>query len=342
MDRSTTPPPKPSRRRFLIACGGAAAIGAIALARRQPGGLKLAERTSAALGSKVTITALHRDVAVADRAVTAALAEIARIEHVMSLYQSDSQLCALNRDGRLMNPDPSLVEVLEAAADMAVRSGGAFDPTVQPLWTLYASSSIPSEEALAAAVKLVDWRNVHISANEIRFQQPGMAITLNGIAQGYATDRAMTVLRRHGIEQALVDAGEIASLGDKFVGRPWNVGIQHPRVKDAYIGVAELNGRCMSTSGDYETAFTADLSKNHIVDPATGRSPDTFASVTVIAPTATQADALSTAIFVLGPERGIALANASPGTDVLFVMKDGRTFSTAGFPLQSQEADHAA
>jgi thiamine biosynthesis lipoprotein len=311
--------------------------------------LQLAERSSAALGSRVSITALHQDRAIADRALAAAFDELARIEQVMSLYRSDSQLCQLNCDGVLFDPDPYLVEILRDAVSVARKSDGAFDPTVQPLWTAYANAKqnrrLPADAEVADALQRVDWRQIQISDREIRFARPGMAITLNGIAQGFATDRAMAVLKKHGIAHALVDAGEVASLGRKASGEAWQVGIQHPREKDAYIGVASLQGRCMSTSGDYQTAFTADLATNHIVDPATGRSPGEFASVSVVAPTATQADVLSTAIFVLGPDRGLKLALAEGNVDALFVMKDGRTLTTSGFPLAdptTKESSHVA
>ena len=157
-------------------------------------------------------------------------------------------------------------------------------------------------------------------------------MTLNGIAQGFAADRAMAALRRHGIGHALVDAGEIGTLGGRDASEPWKVGIQHPRRQDAYIEIAKLDGRCLSTSGDYATSFDEDHRDHHIFDPHTGRSPAAFSSVTIAAPTATQADALSTAVFVLGPERGLDLVRSSPSVDALLVLKDGRTLATDGFP----------
>ena len=123
-------------------------------------------------------------------------------------------------------------------------------------------------------------------------------------------------------------------MGRKAGAEQWTVGIQHPRENDAYMAVVGLDGRCMSTSGDYETAFSADLMANHILDPSTGRSPEELASVTVVAPTATEADALSTAIFVLGPERGLSLARSYEKTDVMLVLKDGNTHMTRGFPVR--------
>ena len=166
----------------------------------------------------------------------------------------------------------------------------------------------------------------------MRLARPGMAVTLNGIAQGYATDRVLAVLEAHGIRRALVDVGELGCVGDKVGGGPWTAGIQHPRQADAYVAVARMDGRCLATSGDYATAFDEGRSSHHIFDPSTGRSPAEFSSVSVVAATATEADALSTAVFVLGLERGARLVAEIRRADALFVLKDGSVRATAGFP----------
>lgn len=307
----------------------------------KPGGLQLAHRAAKALGSDISMIVLHEDKAVAGRALDAAFAEMARIERVMSIYLPQSQVSRLNADGVLKSPDPYLVRIIAQSTAMSEQSGGAFDITVQPLWALYFEAQkngggLPSSEMVEDTVPRVDWRGVSASAEEIRLRDRTMAITLNGIAQGFAADRAMEALKKHGIQHALVNAGEISSLGRKAGGDPWVVGIQHPRKKDAYLGLASLEGRCLSTSGDYETAFSSDFRYNHIFDPATGDSPTAFSSVTVIAPDATTADAMSTAIFVLGPERGLALASKFPGTDVLLVMKNQQMLATPSFPWCSE------
>jgi thiamine biosynthesis lipoprotein len=267
------------------------------------------------------------------------MAELRLVESVMSLYRPQSQLCRLNRDGVLDAPHPYLVEVLRRAQAMSAQTGGAFDVTVQPLWLLYAEAQKtgrPTESAaLDKAVQRVDWRRVEISAAKIRLHGDGTAVTLNGIAQGFAADRAMAALRRHGVEHALADTGEIASLGHKAGGEPWTAGIQHPRRQDAYVWLAKLRGRCLATSGDYASSFSADFRHHHIFDPRTGRSPAEFASVSVAAATAAQADAISTAVFVLGHAKGLELVRSMPGADALLVFKDGRTLATEGFPTDA-------
>ncbi|CAN5598822.1 FAD:protein FMN transferase [soil metagenome] len=344
MQPAENPTRRSTRRAFLL-LGGAAALGAYALAAESntstrklecAGRMKILQRTSRALGTDISMLALHENAAAGERAIDAAFAELGHVEQVMSIYLPGSQLSRLNREGVLGNPDPYLVRVFRESQRMAEQSGGAFDITVQPLWNLYAAASksgvLPADAEIDAARRSVDWRSVSITDGEIRLRDKGMSVTLNGIAQGFAADRAMEALRRGGVEHALVNTGEIASLGTKAGGEPWTVGIQHPRKADAYLGLAKLAGRCMSTSGDYETTFSADRAYNHIFEPWSGRSPIDFASVTVIAPSATQADMLSTAIFVLGAEKGRDLAQSLPGVDVAMVLKGGRQLASDGFP----------
>jgi thiamine biosynthesis lipoprotein len=329
-----------SRRRFLVLLGGAGTLGALTLrgGSRAPAGLRGVHRSARALGTTVSITVLHEEEDAAERALDDAFRDLETIEEAMNLFRPESELSRLNRHGSLSRPHPHLLTVLRRALRMAEESGGAFDPTVQPLWRLHADAARAGRTAEAAAVesarRRVDWRRVTASEETISLSE-GTEVTLNGIAQGFAADRVAAVLARHEVRHALIDAGEILGLGRKVGGAPWRVGIQHPRQDDAYLALLDLDGRSLATSGDYSTAFSADRSLNHIFDPATGRSPPHFSSVTVAAPSGMDADALSTAIFVLGPERGLDLVRRSPGGDALLVLKDGRTLSTLGFPKLS-------
>ncbi len=283
-------------------------------------------RISSALGAAVKMTVLHADEDVANAALDAAFEELERVESVMSLYRPESQISRLNRDGALEMPDASLVEVLRFAAEVAEKSDGAFDVTVQPLWKLKGAK--PDADTLA----LVDWRKVELDANRIRLA-PGMAITLNGIAQGFAADAAMRVMRAHGVEHALIDAGEFSAHGMNAENAPWRIGIQHPRQRNAFAALTPLENRCLATSGDYETSFSHDFSRHHILDPHTGESPGELASVSVLAPTAMAADALSTALFVLGAERGLDLIHRYPDADAFLIFKDGHELRTKNFPV---------
>jgi thiamine biosynthesis lipoprotein len=323
----------PSRRRFLFLLGGAGGLAALGLRSR---GLEKAERTARALGADVSLTALHENRRTATLAIDDAFAELDRIEEAMSLYRPHSQLCRLNREGILHDPDPYLVEVLRAAAEISARSGGAFDATVQPLWDLYATERkagrLPQPAAVHDAARRVDWRKVDVAPDRIRFSEKGMAVTLNGIAQGFASDRVEAALKARGVRHALVNTGEFGSLGRKADGTPWTVGIQHPRRPDAWLALAALEDRFLSTSGDYATPFSDDFRHHHIFDPRTGLSPTEFSSVTVLARTGMESDALTKVLFVLGLEKGLDQVRRVAGADALCVHKDGRVVSTDGFP----------
>ncbi len=329
-----------SRRRFLFLMGGAGGLAALGLTpslRRRR--LEKAGRTSQALGAQVSITALHEDRREAELAIDAAFAELNRIEEAMSLYRPHSQICRLNRDGVLERPDPYFVEVLQAAAGVSARSDGDFDATVQPLWELYAAARrngrLPDADAIEDARRRIDWRKVEVSPDAVRFRGDRMAVTLNGIAQGFAADRVRAALEARGVKHALVDTGEFGSLGRNAESRPWTVGIQHPRRPDAYVALAQLDGRFLSTSGDYATRFSDDFRHHHIFDPRTGLSPTELSSATILARTGMEADALTKVLFVRGLEGGMAHLRSIPGADALCVLKDGRVLMTDGFPRVS-------
>ncbi len=335
------------RRKFISSFLGATALGAVGVhlhSRFRPKGgsfgaahLAKLTRHSRALGTDISITAFHSDQSTAAEAIDAAFAAIERIEQVMSLYRSDSQLCRLNREGRLDHPDPALVQVLERAAELSAQSEGAFDVTVQPLWSSYQEAAmnnqLPSAATVAKTLPLVDWRMVSISTEAISFRRSGMAVTLNGIAQGLAADAAREVLCEHGIEHALIDSGEIGTVGTHAEKDHWSIGLKDPRNTKGLLGLAALEGRCLATSGDYESTFTTDFAHHHLIDPRTGRSPAKLASVSIVAPTALEADALSTAVFLLGESRGRQLVASMPQVDALFVDKAGRITHTPKFPI---------
>lgn len=342
------PLPSSSRRRFLMlamGAGGAAALGLASEMRRKTAEVSASEdaalqaysRTSWALGSDVALTVLHANKDTAERALNAAFVELNQVEDMLSVYRPNSQISQLNKTGRLDQPHAHFLNVLNASQQMARGSGGAFDVSVQPLWELYFDAKqknvLPDPAAIEAARAKVDYRKIVQSGDAIAFAAPGMKITFNGIAQGYAADRVLSVLKMHGIEHALIDTGEITSEGHKADGGPFRVGIQHPRHPDAFIGICALDGRALATSGDYATYFSDDFLYNHIFDPSTGRSPLELASASIVAPTGMLADALTKPVFILGVEKGLAMVESMPGCDAYLVTKDGRTFKTKGFPL---------
>ena len=313
-----------SRRRALTILGAAAGVALAPALMRAPKAAPLRTWQATALGAPARIVLAHPDAAEAERLFQASAAEIARLEALFSLERADSALARLNRDGALAAPAPDMVRLLDEAARVSRLSEGAFDVTVQPLWRLYAEHFArhaqdrdgPDPAAIAAALALVDWRAVEVAPDRVAFARPGMAATLNGIAQGVITDRIAELLRARGIGEVLVDLGEHRALGAHPDGRPWRVGLADPFDPAHMAATVELVDRAVATSGGYGTPFSADGRHHHLFDPRTGASANHHASVTVVADTATVADALSTALYVAPPALAERIAAAEPGLEV--------------------------
>lgn len=254
-----------------------------------------------AMGAQASMTLYDNDGTRTANAIKAALDEITRLEKVFSLFREDSALSILNRDGVLPMPPIDLVVCLMEARRFFKISGGAFDPSIQPLWELYAKhykakdadTAGPAQLAITNAQSLVDFGRVHISMDEIKLGNPNMALSLNGIAQGYITDKVTDLLRRHGFEHVLINMGETRTIGNKPDGLSWQVAIKGTDT------TLPLNNQAMATSGGYGTTFDTTGKHHHLFDPATGESTNRWSSISVVAPTATIADALSTAFSVM-------------------------------------------
>jgi len=220
--------------------------------------------------------------------------EISRLEAIFSLYQADSAITRLNEQGYLIGPPIELVDVLHQARDVSLKTKGAFDITVQPLWQLYhenADMKIASQ-LRQKVLGLIDYNAVLLDDEKVSFGKPGMAITLNGIAQGYITDRLTRLLASYGLDNSLIQLGETRALGSYPDGRDWRVGLKSsPSTK------INLCNQSLATSA-------GGMARNHIFDPRTGQALKMYDSVSVVASTATLADSLSTA-FVLMPEKEI-------------------------------------
>lgn len=285
-----------TRRRFIAVA--AAAAGASLLPGRAEPALRW---RGTALGAEASLTLAGID---RNRAVAAARRverEIARLESVFSLYRSDSALVRLNRDGRLAAPPPELLAVLTLCDAIHDATGGAFDPTVQPLWRLRAAAGAagrsPTKDEMRAALGHTGWEGVEVRTDAVRLVRPGMAITLNGIAQGAITDRIAALLRRDGFDAVLIDVGEIAALGETGSGRPWRAGIAAPG--GAVVRQIVLKDRALATSAPLGTVLDARRGVGHILDPQSGAAAGRWSLVSVSAPSAAVADGLSTAFCLM-------------------------------------------
>ena len=269
-----------------------------------------------ALGAASELSLWHWDEAMARRTILKMRHEIERYERIFSLYRDDSEIARLNRDGLLARPSSELVAVIDASQRLGTLSGGAFDITVQPLWRVYESHfwsrSFVSPDIAARAAdvarSLVDYHRIQPGAARIALP-PGMAVTLNGIAQGFITDRIADLLRNEGFEHAMVDLGEWRAVGQHPDGRAWRVATRGSEVA--------LSDNALAISSGRGTAFEPSGRFHHIFDPSTGASASSLSEVAVIAPRAMVADALATAICVVGKERGIELLAHYPGARAL-------------------------
>ena len=321
----------------MVAGGGSLALGAtIVRGIRQLAGLHRFRSTREQMGTEVAVTVGHPDLGEARRLVEAAFEEMDRLEAILSRHRAGTAVDRLNREGRVADAPAELTELLSEARRYSELTDGAFDVTIAPLLRLYESSAaagrLPAEGEIEAVRPLVGYRKLRVEGRSVCLMEPGMEITLDAIAKGYIADRASRVLLRGGAEHAMVEAGgDVASVGGSASVGPWRIGIEDPRAPGSVLGVVQLRDEGVATSGDYRAAFTGDFARHHILDPRTGRSPAHASGVTVVAPTASEADALSTAVFLLGPEAGLALLGQRDGSEGLVVGKDGTTSESRGF-----------
>lgn len=325
------------RRQFLqiLALGGAAGLAwKLGLGLNEE--LETASETRLLMGTVVNLTVIGGR-GVSASAVTACLNHMQELEAILSRFQSGSQLSQLNRTGELQQASPHLLTLLEQAHRISELSDGAFDITVKPLVDLYqtyqaARQGLPPDDLIRDRLHLVDYRAVLTHGEHVSLGAPGMAVTLDGIAKGYIVDQGVAVLRQHGLENVLVEAGgDLMACGRRDDDRPWTVGLQPPRqTVNGVMAKFSIHDQAAATSGDYIQTFTPDYSEYHILDPRTGVSPAGLASATVIAPGAAGADALATTLMVLGVEKGLALIRRLPGHEAYLISKDLQTYQTAG------------
>jgi len=249
------------------------------------------------------------------------------VDTQMSRYRADSELSALNQKAGKgpVNVSDGLFKVLQKAREVSELSEGAFDVTFGSVGYLYdfRAGKQPTDEQVATGLTRVNFRDVvlDVSGQTVAFRQPGMLVDLGGIAKGYAVDLGIEVLEAHGIRHARLSAGgDMRLLGDKR-GRPWYVGIRDPRSGNDNAVVLPLADVAVSTSGDYERFFVDDAGErvHHILSPSTGRSVKGVQSVTIIGDDALTTDGLSTAVFVLGPEKGLKMVERLPAIEVVVI-----------------------
>ena len=294
------------------------------------------------LGTTVSVTTYGR---VADRIFESVFARVLAIEQQMSTTEEDYDDTELLRVNRAAGVAPVQVSadtwyVVDQAVSYSRESTGAFDVTVGPLVALWgigsSSPMVPGETTLQAALDAVDYASVRLNQSDqtIFLPRPGMGIDVGGIAKGYAADEAAAILRDEGVESALLDfGGNILVVGAKPDGTPWRIGIQVPdAARGDFLGIVELTDRAVVTSGTYERFFEQDgVRYHHILDTVTGFPVDNgLLSVTIVTDESMRADALSTAVFALGLEEGIAFVESRDDVEAALVTSDLEVHLTSG------------
>lgn len=300
----------PTRRRFIRISAAAAGLGLLSAGRSVRAEVAPTVWRGTMLGAVATLEIHDEDRSRAERLIALACAEARRLEQLFSLYLKDSALVELNRTGILVDPAAEMVDLLSASQHYSRLTGGLFDVTVQPLWELYASHFAqedadpagPAAAAIQAALARVGSDRITVGRDRVVMPR-GTTVTLNGIAQGYVTDKVVDLLRAHGVSHSLVDMGEARAIGARPDGQPWEVGIADPDVSGQTKAVLPIVDRAVSTSGNYGFSFDPRAQFNHLFDPRTGGCAHRYRSVTTVSRSATAADALSTAFSFMPEEK---------------------------------------
>ncbi len=285
-------------------------------------------RSRILMGTVIEITASGPDRKALESALDAAFAEIARIEALMSPHLPQSEVARLSQSPEPLEVSPETEAVLRLGLEVAAVSGGAFDLGLGRLVELWRVAGerprLPDAAEIRSALRGVGPDSLLLEGRMVAKADPELRLDLGGIAKGYAVDRAVEILRRAGATSASVNAGgDIGLLGERS-GRPWRIGIQHPRNPGEVLAVLSLAGGAVVTSGDYQRFFEIDGTRyHHLFDPRTGHPATVSRSATVVGPSAALADALATAVFVLGPDQGLELLGEFPGYEGLVVAADG-------------------
>lgn len=292
-----------SRRRFLSISAATIAVGPASASAPQK-----AQWQGRAMGAAARMMISGMDQDQAEPLFARIEAELLRLEAIFSLFQPESQLARLNATGRLKAPAPELLDVLSLSASLNAATGGAFDPTVQPIWQALALGKDPK------ATK-VGWHHLRYDSAEVRLLRPDMGLTLNGIAQGYITDRIAALLRAEGLANVLLDMGEVAALGNRLDGHGWQVGVASP--DGTLQSKLTLSDRALATSAAAGTQVGD--GQSHILDPRTGLGAAATRVISVSAPKAALADGLSTALCLLPATAAAAVISQFSGAKLEYL-----------------------
>lgn len=289
----------------------------------------------------------------AKAAVDESFTRIAELDKLASSQNPESDVSRINvAAGKdYVQVDPAIYEMISYSKEYSAKSGGEWDITVGVMTKLWdignADQHVPAPEEIAAKLPLVGYKDILLRPEDhsVMLAKPGMVIDLGGIAKGYTVDEVRKIYEKYHIENGLINMGSSSmyAVGKNAKGQPWNIGIKHPRSdqKDNYLGIVSISNQALSTSGDYERFFIQDGKRyHHIFDPRTGYPADSgvMSDTIIIDPSVEHAgmlsDMLTTIVFVLGPQKGMALVNTLPGVECEITGTDNTVYVTEGFKKQ--------
>ncbi|WP_144393429.1 FAD:protein FMN transferase [Pleionea sediminis] len=289
------------------------------------------KHTFEVMGTEAKVELWEPDEVKGKELVNAVVDEMERINQLMSPYIETSELYKINDSAadKSVTISRELFQLLQKSIDFSLKTQGAFDITFASVGYQYdyRNSVAPSDDFIKQSTPLINFKSIQLDArtSSVKFSVEGTRIDLGGIAKGHAVDSCIEILKKAGIKNAFVKAGGDSRLiGDKR-GRLWTIGIQHPRKEDAVLTQVPLENVAISTSGDYERFFIRDGERiHHIIDPKTGRSSRESISVSIIAENSTTADALSTSVFIMGFEKGLAMINELKDVSAIIIDNQGK------------------
>lgn len=335
----------------LLAAASAACRGS---ARDEAGRARVVERAGVAMGSELRLTAWTTDEAVARAASSAVFAEFERLEARMSTWRPGSDVLRINAAAgdRPVPVAADVRDVLRLARQVSEWTEGTFDVTFGALTDVWKfdhdqDNTIPAPEAIRARLPLIDYRQIDIDdrAGTVFLRRKGMKIHLGGIGKGYAVEHAMHILRRAGLRDFMIQAGGDLYVGGHKDGRLWRLGINDPRGPEGTsFATVDLTDSTFSTSGDYARFFMKDgVRYHHILNLVTGQPARLCRSVTIAAESPALADAVAKGVFILGPEKGMALVERIPRLEAVIVTAKNEVLVSSGlkdrFVLLAQPTD---
>ncbi len=288
------------------------------------------------MGTRVSVELWHTDPHLRESCSNRIFAEMRRIDELMSPYKSNSEISYINNNAAVsaIKISEEMASLINRSLEFSSLSDGAFDITYASIGYRYhyREHQLPDDQFIDSRLDAINYLHINLENGQIRFNNANVRIDLGGIAKGYAVDRAIDIVIDCGINEAMISAGgDSRILGNKR-GKPWVIGIQHPRKTDELAMVLPLSDTAISTSGDYQRFFIHNGQRiHHIINPRTGRSADQTWSATVTGTNALTTDALSTTVFVLGAEKGLALIETLEDIDAIIIDKEGKVHYSSGF-----------